>query len=187
MRRWFLALAACAALSLALAPSALAATSEENKATLMAALDKTVVAEHEEIRSQIQKLLYQDAVSVTDAQLADLLALTVSNEQLSFIDRGANLNDYTPEEQAVAFDVIDRVAGILGVTYKIEDTNDQQSNMGFVLSVYKDGKLLGKINSDAKTDVAGTPRVWYLVVGGALLLAAVAVIPLAARRRAAED
>lgn len=186
MKKRILTLLAVAILMLAFASSAFAATSDENKATLLTALKQTVVAQYDGVYNQITKLLNQDAVTVSDEQLASLLALTVSNESLTFVNRGTNLNDYTAEEQAVAFDMIDKVANILGVTYKVEDTNDAQSNTGFVLSVYKDGKLLGKINSDAKTDVGGTPRYWYLIIGGALLLTAVA-IPLLTRKKARED
>ncbi len=186
MKKRILILALCVVLTFLCASAAFAATSDQNKATLMAALKQTVLAEYDGIINQVQKLLYQDAVTVSDEQLADLMALTVSNESLSFVDRGTNLNDYTTEEQAVAFDLIDKVAAILDVTYKIEDTNDQQSNTGFVLSVYKDGRLLGKVNSDAKTDVGDTPGYWYLIVGGALLLTAV-VIPLATRKKVVSD
>ena len=184
MKKKLLALLLCAVLALTAASAAFAATSEENKAEIMTALNQTVLSGYAGILNQIQKILNQDSLTVTDEQKTQLLALTVSDESLTFVNRGTNLNDYSAEEKAVAFDLIDRVADILGLTYKIEDTNDAQSNTGFVLSVYQNGKLLGKINSDAKTDTDGTPSYWYLILG-AVLLAAAVVIPLACRKKAA--
>lgn len=184
MKKKLLALLLCAVLALTAASAAFAATSEENKTEIMTALGKTVLSSYAGILNQIQKILNQDSLTVTDEQKAELLALTVSNESLTFVNRGTNLNDYTAEEKAVAVDMIDKVADILGLTYKIEDTNDKQSNTGFVLSVYQNGKLLGKINSDAKTDVDGTPRYWYLIVG-AVLLAVAAIVPFACRKKVA--
>jgi len=41
-----------------------------------------------------------------------------------------------------------------------------------VITIRKDGKLIGRINSDAKTDVGNVPSKGWIIVGGILIGAA---------------
>lgn len=175
-----------AALLLLFASVSLAATDDENKDKIMESLEKTVLSNHPAILKQVERILYMDALTVSDEQATELLALKLAQSDLTFVDKGTSLYDYTEQEQEIAIDYINRVCTILDISYTISPTNDKQSDNAVVISVYKDGKLLGKIDSDAKTDLADGPTIWYLVAGGACVLAAIALaIVLAARKRRA--
>ena len=143
-----------AALLLLFASVSLAATDDENKDKIMESLEKTVLSNHPAILKQVERILYMDALTVSDEQATELLALKLAQSDLTFVDKGTSLYDYTEQEQEIAIDYINRVCTILDISYTISPTNDKQSDNAVVISVYKDGKLLGDVHPDV-WEVAG--------------------------------
>lgn len=163
------------------AAAAYADTDKENKDALMAALNETALSDYPKLVNQVKKILYMDIVTVSDEQRDALLNLTVDTD-LTFTDKGADFSNYTKEEQETALSILTKVSDTLGLTYTLDGTNDPQGDSSITVNVYKDGVLLGIIDSDAKTDLN---HVSYgtLVAGILCILAGLAFIGILAKRK----
>ena len=73
-----------------------------------------------------------------------------------------------------AAELIEKIANELGLEYSIDPSNDSQNEYARVVTIRKDGKLIGRINSDAKTDVGDAPSLGW-IIGGGILIGAAAV------------
>lgn len=145
------------------------------KDLLMDALDQTVLSKDESLRSQIRKILYLDDVVVDAAAYTSIISAVtdaIENESLS---ENASLSAYTEADLAIAVDLIEDICTALDLEYSIDPSNDSQNEFARVITISKGSKVLGKLNSDAKTDTVGTANALWLIIGGTLLLAAFAV------------
>lgn len=159
-------------------------SSDTYKDMLMDSLDQTVLSDNDNIRSQLMKILYLDDVTV-DANAYNTIVSAVQNaihtEQLS---EGASLDSYTEADLEIAVDLIRTVCEALDLDFSIDPSNDSQNEYARVITISKNGTVLGKINSDAKTDTVNTPSILWLIAGGTILLSAVIVgLYLFSRRR----
>lgn len=149
-----------------------AESSDAYKDLLMDSLDQTVLSDNENVRSQLVKILYLDDITV-DAQAYNAIISAVQNaietEQLS---EGASLNSYTEEDLKIAVDLIRAVCEALDLDFSIDPSNDSQNEYARVITISRNGTVLGKINSDAKTDTASSPSILWLIAGGTILLSA---------------
>ena len=160
------------------------------KDLLMNAFDQTPFAKNVSLRAQIAKILYHDAVKVTADNYNRILLLAkdaLHSEQLS---ENASLDHYTEEDFAVAAALIDSVCHELGLGYSIDPSNDSQNEYARVLTITKNGKVLGKINSDAKTDVGERPSIGWIIgggilIGGAAVLGLILVLAVTRKKKAA--
>jgi hypothetical protein len=84
----------------------------------------------------------------------------------------ASLDHYTDEDFEIAAGLIENICAELGLEYSIDPSNDSQNEYARVITIKKDGKLIGRINSDAKTDVGSVPSKGWIIVGGILIGAA---------------
>lgn len=150
-------------------------SSDTYKDMLMDSLDQTVLSDNDNIRSQLMKILYLDDVTV-DANAYNTIVSAVQNaihtEQLS---EGASLDSYTEADLEIAVDLIRTVCEALDLDFSIDPSNDSQNEYARVITISKNGTVLGKINSDAKTDTVNTPSILWLIAGGTILLSAVIV------------
>ncbi len=178
-----LAIALILLLTLGLAAPVMAATSDENKETLIKLIDCNETSAYKRIINQAVKIIRNDAITISDEQLSELTNLVVSGDALALTFKGYSADDYTAEEQQTALGVADQVCKILDVSYTIDPTNDPQGDSSIVVSIYKNGILLGKIDSDAKTDLVDGANVWYLIGGAVLLLAALAMVFVLIKKR----
>jgi len=159
-------------------------TSDEYKALLMDAFDQTVLGANTKVREQIKKILYRDEITVDATAYHAILTAVEQSVSTHALSAGASLDSYTAEDLAVAVELIDAVCSALDLDCSIDPSNDSQNEYARVITVKKNGKVLGKINSDAKTDVAEVPSGLWLIAGGVLLLAAAgAAVVLLMRRR----
>ncbi len=161
-------------------------SSDEYKDLLMDSFDQTVLAEDENVREQIKKILYSDEVVVDGAAYNRILAAATRAISGKTLSAGASTESYTPEDLAIALALIAEVCDALDLDFSIDPSNDAQNEYARVISVRKDGVLLGRINADAKTDVAEPAPVYTVILGGALIAAAIAYgLWLLIRRRSA--
>ena len=117
-------------------------------------------------------------ISVTENRLrlvaADLRLRELAYKAVGF-DFGARLSEdaaldyYTEEDFEVAAQLIEKIANELGLEYSIDPSNDSQNEYARVITIKKNGKLLGRINSDAKTDVGDAPSLGWIIGGGILI------------------
>lgn len=145
------------------------------KDLLMDALDQTVLSKDESLRSQIRKILYLDDVIVDAAAYNSIISSVtdaIENENLS---ENASLSAYTEADLAIAVDLIGDICTALDLEYSIDPSNDSQNEFARVITISKDNKVLGKLNSDAKTDTVNTANVLWLIIGGTLLFTAFVV------------
>ncbi|MDO4564363.1 MAG: hypothetical protein Q4C04_01970 [Clostridia bacterium] len=179
----------CLAFALALSFSAVAfaGTNDENKQSLLSNL-KSMLNDEEglDIYNQVEKIINREEITVSDEQLSAVLAIDYSTELANVAYKGIVWGEYTDAEQASALRVANEVGDILGLTFTIDPSNDSQLEGYISVSVYKDGKLMGVIDGDAKTDVANATTVWYLVGGGVLLALAIAIAVIVFRKRDVE-
>ena len=78
----------------------------------------------------------------------------------------------------------------LGLGYSIDPSNDSQNEYARVITVTKNGKVLGRINSDAKTDVGERPSIGWIIgggvlIGGAAVLGLILVLAVTRKKKAA--
>ena len=100
------------------------------------------------------------------------------------LSANASLDSYTAEDLSIAIDLINSVCNALDLDCSIDPSNDSQNEYARVITIKKDGKVLGRINSDAKTDVATVASPVWIILGGVLVLGAVGVaVVLLTRRR----
>lgn len=164
--------------------TAIADTNSENKKTLLENLKSTLnSSEGLDIYNDVEKIIMLDEITVSDEQLAHILSIQYDEELAGVEYKGIVWSEYTDAEQAAALRVANEVCDTLGLTFKIDPSNDAQQESDISVSIYKDGKLMGVIRGDAKTDVANTPTVWYLVGGGVLVALAIIIAVIVFRKR----
>ena len=147
-------------------------TSDAYKSRLMDAFDKTLLGKNVNLRNQITKILYMEEITVTRENYDNIIRAvndTISKQSLS---QGAALDHYTDEDFAIAANLIKSICSELGLDYSIDPSNYPQNEYAKVITIRKDGKVLGKINSDAKTDTVNTPKIGWIIGGGVLIAAA---------------
>ena len=151
-----------------------AGDSDTYKSWLMDSFDQTLLGKNENLRRQINNVLRSDEIVVTADNYKNILRYvneTVSVQQLS---ADAALDHYSDEDFAIAAELIEKIANELGLEYSIDPSNDSQNEYARVVTIKKDGKLIGRINSDAKTDVGDAPSPGWIIGGGILIGAAAA-------------
>ena len=149
-----------------------AGSSDTYKEWLMDSFDQTLLGKNENLRRQLFNILRSDEITVTADNYKNILRYvndTVSKQQLS---EDAALDHYTDEDFTIAAELIEKIANELGLEYSIDPSNDSQNEYARVVTIKKDGKLIGRINSDAKTDVGDTPSSGWIIGGGVLIGAA---------------
>lgn len=151
-----------------------AGDSNTYKEWLMDSFDQTLLGKNENLRRQLLHILRSDEIVVTADNYKNILRYvneTVNQQQLS---EDAALDHYTDEDFAIAAELIEKIANELGLEYSIDPSNDSQNEYARVVTIKKDGKLIGRINSDAKTDVGDAPSLGW-IIGGGILIGAAAV------------
>ncbi len=151
-----------------------AGDSNTYKEWLMDSFDQTLLGKNENLRRQLLHILRSDEIVVTADNYKNILRYvneTVNQQQLS---EDAALDHYTDEDFTVAAELIEKIANELGLEYSIDPSNDSQNEYARVVTIKKDGKLIGRINSDAKTDVGDAPSLGW-IIGGGILIGAAAV------------
>jgi hypothetical protein len=149
-----------------------AGSSDTYKEWLMDSFDQTLLGKNENLRRQLFNILRSDEITVTADNYKNILRYvndTVNKQQLS---EDAALDHYTDEDFTIAAELIEKIANELGLEYSIDPSNDSQNEYARVVTIKKDGKLIGRINSDAKTDVSDTPSSGWIIGGGVLIGAA---------------
>lgn len=160
------------------------------KALLMDALDQTVLGRDTSVKAQLRKILYLDEITVTADNYNRIVILvqnTINNNRLS---EGASLDHYTEEDLAIAAELIDGICDELGLACSIDPSNDSQNEYARVITITKNGKVLGRINGDAKTDVGERPALGWIIaggvlIGGAAVLGLILVLAVAKKKKAA--
>lgn len=162
------------------ADSADDAGSDTYKAWLMESFDKTLLGANVSIRNQISKVLYREEINVTYANYVNIQRYVNDVINTEVLSEGAALNQYTQEDYRIAADLIRSICNELGLEYSIDPSVDSQNEYAMVVTIKKDGKLLGKIFSDAKTDEVEEPvnpkkpSVGWIIAGGILITFAAA-------------
>lgn len=151
-----------------------AGDSDTYKSWLMDSFDQTLLGQDENIRRQVWNILRSEEITVTADNYRNIVRYvneTVSKQKLS---ENASLDHYTDEDFEIAAELIEKICTELGLEYTIDPSNDSQNEYARVITIKKDGKLLGRINSDAKTDVGSAPSLGWIIGGGILIAAAAA-------------
>ena len=164
-----------------------AGDSDTYKGWLMDSFDQTVLGRDENLRRQLYNVLRSDEIVVTADNYRNIVRYvneTVARERLS---EGASLDHYTEADFEIAAELIERISAELGLEYSIDPSNDSQNEYARVITIKKNGKVLGRINGDAKTDVGRVPSKGWIIGGGVLIGAAavfaVVLIVLMERRK----
>lgn len=147
-------------------------TSDEYKDMLMDSFDQTVLGKNTNVRQQLKKILYLDAITVDAAAYNRIITAVNEAIRTQSLSEGASIDSYTQADFDIAVNLISEICGALGLDFSIDPSNDSQNEYARVITIRKDGKVLGKINSDAKTGVANPASIVWIAVGGALLLLA---------------
>lgn len=151
-----------------------AGDSDTYKEMLMDSFDQTLLGKNESLRKQLWNVLRNDEIVVTADNYNNIIAYvkdTIEKQQLS---ENASIDRYTDADFEIAAELINKVCDELDLEYSIDPSNDSQNEYARVITIKKNGKLLGRINSDAKTDVGERPSNGWLI-GGVALIAAAAV------------
>lgn len=156
-----------------------AGDSDTYKEWLMESFDKTLLGKNENLRRQILNVLRSDEITVTADNYKNIIRYvneTISKQQLS---EDAALDHYTDADFEIAAELIEKIANELDLEYSIDPSNDSQNEYARVITIKKNGKLLGRINSDAKTDLGEAPSKGWIIGGGIVIgLAAVFAVVL---------
>lgn len=160
------------------------------KDLLMNALDQTLLGRDASLRAQISKILYHDQVEVTADSYNRIILLVQNAIRTQHLSEGAALDHYTDEDFAVAAELIGGICDELDLDYSIDPSNDSQNEYARVVTITKNGKVLGKINSDAKTDVGERPSIGWIIgggilIGGAAVLGLILVLAVTRKKKAA--
>lgn len=145
-------------------------SSQEYKDMLMDSFDRTVLGQNTNVREQLKKILYLDAVTVDAAAYNTIIAAVNNAVSSNMLSPNASLDSYTKEDLAIAVDLISEICSALDLDFAIDPSIDSQNEYARVITVRKDGIVLGKINSDAKTDVAGRGSAVWLILAGILTI-----------------
>ena len=151
-----------------------AGDSDTYKEWLMDSFDQTLLGKDENIRRQLLNVLRSEEITVTADNYQNIIRYvddTIKEQQLS---EDAALDYYTEEDFEIAAGLIEKICTELGLEYSIDPSNDSQNEYARVITIKKDGKVLGRINSDAKTDIANKPPLAWVIGGGVLIAAATA-------------
>lgn len=154
-----------------------AGDSNTYKSMLMDSFDKTLLGKDENLRNQISKILYLDEITVSADNYKNIIRSVDEAIQKQSLSEDAALNHYTDEDFQVAAELIKDICDELDLDYSIDPSNDSQNEYARVITIKKNGKVLGSINSDAKTDVVKNPEIGW-IIGGGVLIAAAAVFGL---------
>ena len=144
--------------------------SDEYKDMLMDSFDRTVLGQNSNVREQLKKILYLDTVTVDAAAYNQIIAAVNKAITTETLSTGATLDAYTESDLAIAAELISEICDALDLDFAIDPSIDSQNEYARVITIKKNGKVLGRINSDAKTDVANPASVLWIVIGGLLLL-----------------
>ena len=155
-----------------------AADSDTYKDWLMDSFDQTLLGRDENLKRQLWNILRSDEITVTPENYRNIVRYVNDTVEHQTLSEGAALDHYTDEDFAVAAELIEQIANELGLEYSIDPSNDSQNEYARVITIKKNGKLLGRINSDAKTDVAETPSLGW-IIGGGILIGAAAIFGIA--------
>ena len=153
-------------------------TSDEYKDLLMDSFDLTVLAEDENIRAQLKRILYRDEIVVDALAYSRIISAVNKAIETESLSEGASLDAYTEADMQIAADLIASICDALDLDFSIDPSNDSQNEYARVITIKKDGKLLGRINSDAKTDVGDAPSLGW-IIGGGVLIGAAAIFAIA--------
>ena len=143
-------------------------SSKEYKDMLMDSFDRTVLGKNSNVREQLKKILYLDAVTVDAAAYNTIISAVNEAIVSSTLSPNASLDSYTKEDLAIAVDLISEICSALDLDFTMDPSIDSQNEYARVITIRKDGIVLGKINSDAKTDVAGRSSVLWLIFAALL-------------------
>ena len=143
-------------------------SSKEYKDMLMDSFDRTVLGKNSNVREQLKKILYLDAVTVDAAAYNTIISAVNEAIVSSTLSPNASLDSYTKEDLAIAVDLISEICSALDLDFTMDPSIDPQNEYARVITIRKDGIVLGKINSDAKTDVAGRSSVLWLILAALL-------------------
>ncbi len=149
-----------------------AGDSEAYKEMLMDSFKQTLLGENENIRTQLKNILRSDEIIVTADNYRNIVRRVNETIETQRLSDDAALDHYTEEDFEIAAELIEYICGELGLEYSIDPSNDSQNEYAKVITIKKNGKLLGRINSDAKTDVGERPSIGWLIGGGILIGAA---------------
>ena len=144
------------------------------KDMLMDSFDQTLLGKNENLRRQLYNVLRSDEITVTAENYRNIVRRVneaIDTQQLS---DNAALDNYTDADFEIAAELIEYICNELGLEYSIDPSNDSQNEYARVITIKKGGKLLGRINSDAKTDVGDAPSIGW-IIGGACLIGAAAI------------
>lgn len=151
-----------------------AGDSDTYKGWLMDSFDQTLLGKNENLRQQLQHVLRSDEIVVTADNYKNILRYVNETVKQQKLSDDAALDHYTDEDFAIAAELIEKIANELGLEYSIDPSNDSQNEYARVVTIKKNGKLIGRINSDAKTDVGDAPSLGW-IIGGGILIGAAAV------------
>ncbi len=146
--------------------------SDAYKDMLMDSFDQTLLGKNENLRRQLYNILRSDWITVTPDNYKNIIRYVNEAIREQKLSDEASLEHYTDEDFEVAAELIEKIANELGLEYSIDPSNDSQNEYARVITIRKDGKLIGRINSDAKTDVGNVPSRGWIIVGGILIGAA---------------
>ena len=149
-----------------------AGDSDTYKEWLMDSFDQTLLGKNENLRRQLLHVLRSDEIVVTADNYKNILRYVNETVSVQRLSENAELDHYTDEDFAIAAKLIEKIANELGLEYSIDPSNDSQNEYARVITIKKDGKLIGRINSDAKTDVGDAPSLGWIIGGGVLIGAA---------------
>ncbi len=145
-------------------------SSKEYKDMLMDSFDRTVLGQNTNVREQLRKILYLDAVTVDAAAYNIIISATNDAISSRTLSPGASLDSYTKEDLEIAVSLITKICNALDLDFTMDPSADSQNEYARVITIRKDGIVLGKINSDAKTDVVSHGSVIWLVSAGILAI-----------------
>ena len=170
--------------------SSVQSDSRAYKELLMDSLDQTVLGDNASIKAQLQKILYLDEVEVTADNYNRIIILVQNTINTHTLSEDAALDHYTEDDFLIAAELIDGICDELGLGYSIDPSNDSQNEYARVITVTKNGKVLGRINSDAKTDVGERPSIGWIIgggvlIGGAAVLGLILVLAVTRKKKAA--
>ncbi len=148
--------------------------SKAYKEMLMDSFDQTLLGQDQNLRNQLTKILFLEEITVTADNYRNIVKRV--NEAISkqTLSEGASLDRYTDEDFQIAAELIRDICTELELDCSIDPSNDSQNEYAKVITIKKNGKVLGQINSDAKTDVANSPEIGWIIGGGVLIAAAAA-------------
>lgn len=148
--------------------------SDTYKSWLMDSFDQTLLGRDENLRRQLWNILRSEEIVVTADNYRNVVRYVNETVEKQRLSEGASLDHYTDEDFAIAAELIEKICRELGLEYSIDPSNDSQNEYARVITVKKNGKVLGRINGDAKTDVGNAPSKGWIIGGGILIGAAAA-------------